>query len=53
MKSEVATRTIPGTVMASIDGTCNRSELIIADVTCDDAWLSMPEDAAPSLALWR
>lgn len=53
MESEAATRSVPGTVMASIDGDRGETRLIIADVSRDDAWLSMPETTAPSLVLWR
>ncbi|MFB6158005.1 MAG: hypothetical protein ABEJ34_09205 [Haloferacaceae archaeon] len=36
-------------VMAAIDA----AEFVIADVGCDDAWLSMPEAHAPILDDWR
>lgn len=53
MESEAATRSSPRTVMASIDGDSRETRLIIADVSQDDAWLSMPEATAPSLTHWR
>lgn len=53
MESEATSRSVPGTVMASIDGDSTETRLIIADVSRDDAWISMPETTAPSLALWR
>ncbi len=53
MESEAAHRSAPGTVMASIDGDFGDQRLIIADVSRDDAWLSMPQPSAPSLTLWR
>lgn len=40
-------------VMASVDVAPGRSELVIADVSRDDAWLSVRADAAPRLADWR
>ncbi|MFB6250527.1 MAG: hypothetical protein ABEI27_02375 [Halobellus sp.] len=39
-------------VMASVDSTSGKSEFIIADITCDDAWLSMRVSDAPSLDEW-
>ncbi|WP_224448223.1 DUF7556 family protein [Haloprofundus salilacus] len=40
-------------VMASVDSSSPRSsELIIADITRDDAWLSMRTAEAPVLAEW-
>lgn len=53
MESEATGRTAAGTVMASIDGDRECARLIIADVSRDDAWISMPEQDTPSLALWR
>lgn len=41
-----------GEVMASVDSTPTQQEFIIADVSCDDAWLSMPVAEAPSLRDW-
>ena len=35
-----------GEIMAAIDG----DAYVIADVSCDEAWLSMPRDDAPILA---
>jgi hypothetical protein len=40
-------------VMASVETTSHDTTLVIADITCDDAWLSMGEDDAPSLSDWR
>ncbi len=40
-------------VMASVDASSPRAEFIIADITCDDAWLSVELDDAPSLVNWR
>lgn len=42
-----------GTVMASIDGDHEEEQLIIADVSRDEAWLSMPMGNAPFLTHWR
>ncbi|MFB6092945.1 MAG: hypothetical protein ABEK02_08055 [Haloquadratum sp.] len=39
-------------VMASVDSTPAQAEFIIADVSCDDAWLSMRASEAPSLRDW-
>ncbi|WP_197427878.1 hypothetical protein [Halogeometricum sp. CBA1124] len=39
-------------VMASVDSTPARSEFIIADISCDNAWLSMAAAEAPSLRDW-
>ena len=35
-----------GEIMATVDG----DAYVIADVSCDGAWLSMPRDDAPILA---
>lgn len=40
-------------VMASVEVSPRDATLIIADISCDDAWLSMGEDDAPSLSDWR
>jgi len=39
-------------VMASVDSTPAHSEFIIADISRDDAWLSMRVSEAPSLDEW-
>ena len=39
-------------VMASVDSTPAQPEFIIADISRDDAWLSMPVSEAPSLREW-
>jgi hypothetical protein len=39
-------------VMASVDSNRSRSEFIIADISRDEAWLSMREADAPSLRDW-
>ncbi|MWV63704.1 hypothetical protein GRS48_02535 [Halorubrum sp. JWXQ-INN 858] len=39
-------------VMASIDSVRSRSELVIADVSREDAWLSVDETDAPVLEEW-
>jgi len=41
-----------GEVMASVDSTATQPEFVIADVSRDDAWLSMPVAEAPSLRDW-
>ena len=40
-------------VMASVDSTSHSEELVIADITRDDAWLSLRASDAPSLDDWR
>lgn len=40
-------------VMASVDSTPARPEFVIADITRDDAWLSVNADDAPTLPEWR
>ncbi|MFC6873819.1 DUF7556 family protein [Halobellus marinus] len=39
-------------VMASVDSTPAQPEFIIADISRDDAYLSMPASEAPSLRDW-
>jgi hypothetical protein len=39
-------------VMASIDGSASRSELVIADVSRENAWLSVDEQSATVLKEW-
>jgi len=39
--------------MAAIDDGPDRRTLVIADVSTDDAWLSMPVACAPWLHAWR
>lgn len=39
-------------VMASIDGSAGSSSYIIADISRDDAWLSVRQSDAPVLAEW-
>lgn len=54
MDSEATQRPAPsGMVMASIDSERDGERLIIADVSRDDAWISMPKGAAPTLSTWR
>ncbi|SIR86429.1 DUF7556 family protein [Natronorubrum thiooxidans] len=40
-------------VVAAIDEIDGRSHLVIADITRDGVWLSMPEGDAVSLETWR
>lgn len=49
------THTVPAdaTVVGSIDATESSEEFIIADITVDDAWLSMDADEAPTLPSMR
>jgi hypothetical protein len=39
-------------VMASVDSAPTQPEFVIADISRDDAWLSMPVSEAPSLREW-
>ncbi len=39
--------------MAAIDRSGGAARLVIADVTRDDTWLSIPASEAPTLAEWR
>ncbi|USZ70528.1 DUF7556 family protein [Natronosalvus halobius] len=41
------------TVLGSIDSDGRRDEYVIADISVDDAWLSMGADDAPTLSTWR
>jgi len=43
---------LDGEVMASVEESAARPELIIADVSRDDAWLSVEEAEAPVLTEW-
>ena len=52
----MATDTVAPTapeVMASIDEDPEGERLVIADVTADGTWLSVPADAAATLTEWR
>lgn len=40
-------------VMAAIDSDGAGPRLVIADISADESWLSMPASAAASLADWR
>ena len=40
------------TVLGSIDSDGRREEYVIADISADDAWLSMRADDAPTLSAW-
>jgi hypothetical protein len=39
-------------VMASVDASSSRPSYVIADVTRDEAWLSVSQTDAPVLAEW-
>lgn len=41
------------TVVASIDPDSSGDEYVIADISTDDAWLSMSAETAPALRTWR
>jgi len=40
-------------VMAAIDADADGSRLVLADVTAEETWLSVREDAAATLSEWR
>ena len=40
-------------VMASVDDDGDEARLVIADITCDNAWISMPVANAASVPNWR
>ncbi|GGN89759.1 MULTISPECIES: DUF7556 family protein [Haloarcula] len=40
-------------VVAAVDETDGQRRLVVADVTTDEAWLSVPTSAAASLSEWR
>jgi hypothetical protein len=40
-------------VMAALDDTGTREQLVIADTTCDDAWVAVSADESLSLDDWR
>ncbi|ELY35844.1 hypothetical protein C496_22861 [Natronorubrum tibetense GA33] len=41
------------TVVGSIDSSSSSTDYVIADISADDAWLSMQVDDAPTLPAWR
>lgn len=41
------------TVVGSIDATAAEETYVIADISADGAWLSMPAEEAPTLMQWR
>ena len=41
------------TVVAAIDSDGTEDEYVIADISTDDAWLSMGAEDAPALTAWR
>lgn len=47
--------TVPATetIVSSIDSTESSDEYVIADISVDDAWLSMQADDAPTLVAMR
>lgn len=42
-----------GEIMAAIDRSEAVAQYVIADLSCDGAWLAMPAAAACSLPAWR
>ncbi len=40
-------------VMASLDDEGPESRLVIADISCDEAWMSVTADHATALSAWR
>lgn len=45
--------TIGPDVMAAVDDEGRESRFVIADISQDEAWVSMPADAATPLTSWR
>ena len=45
-------RSASADIMASIDGSASRPELVIADVSRENAWLSVDEQSATVLEEW-
>jgi len=43
----------PGTVMAALDEDSGEQRLVIADVSREEAWVSMTAAAASELPEWR
>jgi hypothetical protein len=52
-KREGESTTGEPTVMAAVDRTGETTRLVIADVSGDDRWLSIPHSEAPMLRAWR
>lgn len=52
-KFSVTSEPDDGTVMASIDEGGHDTHLVIADVSRDGAWVSIPTDEAVDLEAWR
>ncbi|MFB6303164.1 MAG: hypothetical protein ABEH78_09935 [Haloferacaceae archaeon] len=42
-----------GEVVASVDRSGSVPLVVIADISADDAWISILESEAPDLAKWR
>ncbi|ADD05562.1 uncharacterized protein Nmag_1991 [Natrialba magadii ATCC 43099] len=53
MVSKPHTTAADETVVGSIDSTDSSDEYVIADISADDAWLSMRADEAMTLPAWR
>lgn len=54
MSTDAANPAHRGTdVMASLDDDGPESRLVIADISTDDAWVSVTEAAATPLSAWR
>ncbi|WP_458185912.1 DUF7556 family protein [Haladaptatus sp. NG-WS-4] len=57
MTPDTATVSVPvaddSEVMASVDDGGQTKRLVIADVSCDDAWISMRTSDVASLPAWR
>ena len=41
------------TVVSTIDHDGSGDEYVIADISTDDAWLTMDAESAPTLTAWR
>ncbi|WP_247002974.1 DUF7556 family protein [Halosolutus gelatinilyticus] len=40
-------------VVGAIDEIEGRQHFVLADITCDDVWMTVPEDDAMSIDEWR
>ncbi|AFZ72644.1 DUF7556 family protein [Natronobacterium gregoryi] len=53
MESNPHSTTSGETVVGSIDTVDSSDEYVIADISADDAWISMQADDASTLRAWR
>jgi hypothetical protein len=53
MASDATAADASAEVMGAVDASSHCPEFVIADISRDDAWLSVDLDDAPSLVNWR